>query len=338
MPEVNASSISVSKKKLIPENGYSKKEEAGKKILYLAIFVSVVLILIPLLMYLIGGEEYVQWAWAQGTSPSGPIQMYIVFQVVGYMAVVMWHSITTKGVKRALLAFVCVAFVGWLNEFLGTHFGLVFGPYHYTNAMTLHLFGVPALIPPAWEMFLYPSFYLALYLLPTEFMGKSTTLKKKIITILFIALVGAFFVTCIDMIVDPIDVGLNMWVWHVNGPYLSWLDGGEPISNFAGWFLTAFEVMIVYQLILGSTPGKRHIRSKYLDVYIPFVCYAGNFIFYIVEELVFQRHFDVALIGTMSFGGVVLIILTKLYLDHNGYKPNAIATDISDEAVAKLEA
>jgi len=78
-------------------------------------------------------------------------------------------------------------------------------------AIPFHILGVPAIVAQAWEIILYPAFYLSLYLMPSELMGKSTSIKSKILTTVLIAAVGAFIGTCNDLLRDPIWVEYGGW-------------------------------------------------------------------------------------------------------------------------------
>ena len=314
-------------------SGFTEKPEAGKNIFYTALVVCVVVTIAPWLVRIIGGAEYCKEVWASKMSPVSPIMLINDIEVLGGMALVMWHSITVKGVKRALISFCCVFFVAWFNEFLGTNYGLVFGPYHYTDAIPFHILGVPAIVAPAWEIILYPAFYLSLYLMPSELMEKSRSWWPKIISTLLIAAVGAFITTCNDMLRDPIWVEYGGWVWHTNGPYAAYIDGGEPITNYTGWLWVAFEIQLVYHLVIKSTPAERHIRSKYLDIYVPLTMYAAGFTYGMAIELIFQQHMDIALIGAMTFGGILLLSGTKLYLEKQGARPNAIGESIAEKTL-----
>jgi len=316
-----------------PCRGFTVKPEAGRKIFVVALVCFLVVTILPWCIRFIGGADYCARIWDAKMSPASPIALINDIEVLGGMALVMWHSITVKGTKRALIAFFSVFFIAWFNEFLGTNYGLVFGPYHYTAAIPYHILGVPAIVAPAWEIILYPAFYLSLYLMPSEVTDKVKSVGQKILTTLMISAVGAFIVTCNDMLRDPLWVQYGGWVWHTTGPYVSYLDTGEPISNFTGWLLVAFEIQITYHLILNSTPVERHIRSKYLDIYTPLLIYASGLTFGMAIELIFQRHADVALIGIMTIGMVVLMVITKLYLEKQMSRPNPIGIMLSEKSL-----
>ncbi len=319
-----------------PLYGFTLDQRKGKNILIVAIITNAICVIATLILALSRNVDLRTALWAEGMTNSNPIMLIFIFQVVTGIVLIMWHSITTKGVKRALIAFFAVFLIAWFNEFLGTNFGLIFGSYHYTARNMFHILGVPAIVAPAWEVILYPSFYLSLYLLPSELIKRNDAIWSKILTSVIIAAVGAFIVTATDMLSDPWWVSFGGWVWHTNGAYMPAIDGGVPLSNYAGWFFTAFEIQLAYHFILDSTPEKRHFRSKFLDIYFPIIMYAGDFLFILELVFFFQQQFEVVLISLMSFGGIILLALVKLYLQKRGSQPNPIGLTISQEVIDSI--
>jgi len=319
-----------------PRYGYTEVAKAGRSIFIAAIIIGVLVGASPWLIRLIMGAEFCDKEWAAGVSSNSPVMLLYTLQVVGGMAIVWWHSVTVKGWNRAIASFAGVMSIAYFAEVAGVHWGWVFGPYHYTAAIPLHIFGVPLIVAPSWEILLYPSFYLALYLLPTEFMGKARSRTQTLINCALIAAVGAVILTLTDLLTDPFWVGYGAWIWHVNGPYVSYLNGGEPISNFVGWFITGFVIMLVYQLVLFTTPQKRHVRSRYLDIYIPLAMYAWQFVFDMGIVIFFPKFYDVAMIGAFGMGGILLMVCTKLYFEMQGAQSNPVGESISGEVLTNM--
>jgi len=332
-------SVSHASGDLQPLHGWVEKPEKGARIFKAALIIGGIAVAMPLLMWLIGGTEYVTHAFDGTPLWSGnPAYLLLMFLFVAFMPIVVSHSVTVKGWKRTIAAMVAVYLVTSTAEFLGSNYGYIFGPYHYSNVWNFHVLGVPIVVPIAWETLLIPSFYLSLYLMPTELFGKARTLKQKIVANGLLALTGAVIVVAVDMLLDPICAGIGSWNWHVNGTYVDWLLGGEPIMNWIGWMLVGVLIMTAYRIILGSTPGKMHVRSRYLDVYIPMVVYSSFFIALMEVAIIFQRHTDVALLGALSFGIVVTMVWSKLYHEKIGGRPNVIGVGIAEEALAQQSA
>ncbi len=105
-------------------------------------------------------------------------------------------------------------------EYLGSRTGFLFGAYTYTELLGPKLLGyVPLLIPLAWFMMLYPSWRIA---------GWLAARKPARIAI------AALAMTAWDLSLDPRMVDDGAWIWHDGGAYF-----GIPLSNYAGWLITA---------------------------------------------------------------------------------------------------
>ena len=306
--------------------GYTEKPDAGRNIVIATIMLGIIVGTGPWLLSLVLGSDRCHREWSTGGSAMNALMLLNMLQVGAGIAIVWWHSITVTGLKRAVISFVGVVTVAYLAEFGGTHWGWVFGPYHYTDKLPLHIFGVPLIICPAWTIILYPSFYMALYILPCQSLYKKKSLPQTLISGALIAAVGSVILTVSDLITDPMAISGGLWVYHLSGDYSA---VAEPVSNFIGWFLTGVAVMGIYQLVVFTTPPERHTRSVYLDVYFPIIFYGFTFITDLGGVVHFGQYPDVAMLGSFSMGGIMLIAFAKLYLERLGGQPNLIGKGIS---------
>ena len=319
-----------------PVHGFVSNPEAGRGIVIGALIVALIGVLIPALPALIGGADYIKRIITMGTKPDSPILLGYSLVVIGEMLLVLWHAIATIGLKRALLAFITLMAVGFVAEGLGVNYGWVFGPYHYSNDVYGHIWGVPLLVPVSWILNMYPAFYLALFLLPSELMAKPKTFARKSTAILLISCVGAVFCTLWDLMADPVFVPLGTWVWHIPGNYARYIEGGIPFINFVGWIGSGIVANIILQIVLHSTPPEVHVRSRHLDIYAPMALYFAPFAFGMMMELIYMRSSDVILVGLLGMGNVLLLAMTKVYLTKNGYREHQLAMDMSAESLDKL--
>lgn len=318
-----------------PLHGYVEKPEAGRWNFRAAAIIGSIAVAMPWLFWIVGGTDYVTGAFDSPImAVSNPAYILMMFMFICFMPIVVWHSITVKGVWRTLAAMGVVYVVTGLAEGLGTNFGLVFGPYHYSNVWFFHVFGVPLVVPIAWETLMVPSFYLSLYIIPAEVFALAKSWWQKAIAYGLLASVGALFLTAIDLLLDPIAAGIGSWNWHVNGQYVDYMYGGEPIMNWIGWFFVGLAVMFSYRLILGGREAGKHIRSRYLDVYIPLTVYGAFFVALIEAQMIFQRQYDVATIAVLSCGLVLAVGGTKLFYEKLGSRPNPIGVGIAEQAIA----
>jgi putative membrane protein len=152
------------------------------------------------------------------------------------------HSYQNLGWKQALWLLVLTFAVSLLFESIGVATGAVYGPYHYTDKLGPKFLGlVPLLIPVAWFMMTYPSYVIALRLVPGV---KNTWLWR-----LFVAAIGALIMTAWDLAMDPMMVAGGHWVWDQAGPYF-----GIPLQNFWGWWLTIFVTFWLFLALLRIKP------------------------------------------------------------------------------------
>jgi uncharacterized membrane protein len=147
------------------------------------------------------------------------------------------HSSQIEGWIKTLFFVVLVVAAGLFFESLGVATGLVYGPYHYSDALGPKFLGlVPYLIPIAWTFMMYPSMVIAKALTPTRW-----NLFQRGITI---AALSGVIMTAWDVMMDPMMVQGGNWVWDVKGAYF-----GVPLQNFWGWWLTTFVAVGLFLLI-----------------------------------------------------------------------------------------
>lgn len=239
---------------------------------------------------------------------------------VGCAVFVIWHGTITKGWKRSLVAFITLYLVGFIMEGLGVNFGLIFGPYHYVDLYGPRVFGVPFIVPIAWELFMYPAFYLASFLIPS---GTKTKLEKwwqKGIYVILLATVSGIICTCYDLITDPVVCGTGPgWIWHLSSDYMTFIHGGIPLVNYTGWILTGFIGSALYYFILESTPGDRHVKSNFLIVGVPLVIYIGILSMPVTMNIVVFHSQAIWLETIMGMGFVILLVLGKYFSQKFGF-------------------
>lgn len=128
--------------------------------------------------------------------------------------------------RRAALQLVAVAALGLGFELCGVRYGWPFGRYVYTGALQPIVFGVPLVMACAWMALVA---YVRQVLLRLRMAGWGG------------ALVAAFWMTTIDLVIDPLAANqLGYWRWLAAGNYY-----GIPLSNFAGWFACSLSVFVL---------------------------------------------------------------------------------------------
>jgi uncharacterized membrane protein len=137
------------------------------------------------------------------------------------------HAAATRGLRSGMLMFVSAFALALSAETLGATTGIPFGPYSYTDTLGAKVFGVvPVLIPLAWMMIAYPAWETVRLLF--------ARMPARIVA-------GALAITAYDLSLDPRMVSDGHWLWPQGGAYF-----GIPLSNFVGWVITAFVILLVW--------------------------------------------------------------------------------------------
>src|SRR5262249_47270125 len=119
--------------------------------------------------------------------------------------------------------------LGSLAELVSLRSGFPFGNYHFTEVMGPKVLGLPLLLALAYLGMGYASWTLALLILRR--VGK----RLGGTDVLAVPLLASAIMTAWDVAMDPFWSTIHhVWIWHDGGRFL-----GVPVSNFAGWFLTA---------------------------------------------------------------------------------------------------
>lgn len=164
------------------------------------------------------------------------IALFIVFQAVGLIGIFSaeYRELTldqTAGNLVLTLAFVLVfhndfqtkniiwmlfvALGGWGVEWLGVHTGFPFGNYYYGDTLGIKLDGIPLVMGVNWLLLCYLSVEVSQYYPLSNFWR---------------AILSAFHLVLLDLIIEPVAMGLDFWQWSANQ---------VPIVNYLAWFVLA---------------------------------------------------------------------------------------------------
>ena len=162
---------------------------------------------------------------------------------------------------------ICLSVAG-VSESLSLRTGMPFGSYYFTDVMGPKLFDLPVLLVLAYLGMAYCSWVLSLLI---------TGCRKpmKGIRIVVVPLLASFIMLAWDVSMEAdwstVD---RAWVWRDGGPFF-----GVPLSNFFGWYLTAFlffqgfAVYCHFRSPMPSLVARRYWRSAVL---LYTVCAMGN--------------------------------------------------------------
>jgi hypothetical protein len=133
---------------------------------------------------------------------------------------------------RQVLILVATSVYGFLLEYLAIREDR---NYHYARFPVMLLGTVPLMIAISWGGILY------------SVMRTSDNLRLKWY---LRPIYDGILVLSIDLSLDPVAVGLGYWVWEMPPEVKPWF--GVSLSNYFGWYVTAF----AYSLVLRA--GFRH--------------------------------------------------------------------------------
>jgi len=152
------------------------------------------------------------------------------------------HGSQRLGWKNSLLLLGITFTVSLAFESVGVATGWVYGSYHYTAKLGPKFLGlVPLLIPLAWFMMSYPSFIIAVNLVPKDLNPAVWRVST--------AVVGALVMTAWDLAMDPMMVAGGNWIWDQPGAFF-----GIPLQNYWGWWLTIFLAVLIFFSVSKISP------------------------------------------------------------------------------------
>jgi putative membrane protein len=168
----------------------------------------------------------------------------------------VFHAAYVLGWRHTLLFFGITVVASWSYEHVGVETGLIYGAYHYTDALGLKLGHVPIIIPIAWFMMIYPSYIIAnliaggrqkiIMIRGDKGNNNYSNNRVTLLRILGLSFLSAVIMTAWDLVVDPYLSGPTerAWIWEDGGQYF-----GVPLHNFGGWLLTTFTIYFLFQLL-----------------------------------------------------------------------------------------
>lgn len=160
------------------------------------------------------------------------------------------------GWKPAVLFAVAGYWIAWTSEFLSIHTGFPYGTYYYieqTRGQEIWVFGVPLMDSLSYVFLAYAAYTMALFIIAPVRMWKSfpyvletRSMRYSLLT----AFTAAVLFVYLDIIIDPVALQGDRWfLGKIYGYPFGGLYFGVPLSNFAGWFLTGFILIVALQKI-----------------------------------------------------------------------------------------
>jgi putative membrane protein len=199
------------------------------------------------------------WNWLP------PLLSFNPFLVLGGVLVMRLPIVATLaplGSRRLLVGLAGISAYAYGIELVGLATGLPYGEFTYGVALGPML---PGGVPRGLPAFFLPLVVNA-YLLVALGLGSRWSLARYRLT------ATVAIVLAIDFVLDPAAVALGLWAYAAPGAYY-----GVPLSNFAGWLLSATVATVLLDLAVdGDALRARVSRCSFaLDDLVSFVLLWG---------------------------------------------------------------
>jgi putative membrane protein len=198
-----------------------------------------------------------------------PVLLIVVLQVVPPAVFAFVHGSMVYRIRGMLAFTVFCATTATICESLSLRTGFPFGHYFFTGLMGPKIFDLPVLLVMAYLGIGYCSWVLALLILGYRAEPLSGA------RVVALPLLASLIMVAWDVSMDPIWANLDHgWIWLDGGSYF-----GVPISNFFGWYLTAFLFYQAFALYLKANPARVRPMQPMLmraPIAVYGICALGN--------------------------------------------------------------
>jgi len=204
-----------------------------------------------------------------------------------FFAASVSHALAWRGVHFTAVLLGVTTLGGLLVEAVGVGTGFPFGAYAYTDSLPPRVLGVPWVIPLAWTMMAYPALIVGRRIAASARTG--------------VPAAALAFATW-DLYLDPQMVDAGHWVWSGGGPALL----GIPLTNYAGWFVTALAMMALLWRPFSEASDPR------CDDRLPTALWLWTALGSFVAHLVFLGLPGSAVAGGLGMGAVAVAFVRAL--------------------------
>lgn len=198
-----------------------------------------------------------------------PSLLIVLLHVVPPAAFATVHGSILYGRKGMLIFTACCLGASGFLETLSLRTGFPFGRYYFTDVMGPKVFGLPFLLVLAYLGIGYCSWVMSLIILGyrNEPLRGSRAVALPVL--------AAFIMLAWDLAMDPAWGTIDRaWIWRDGGAFY-----GVPVSNFFGWYLTAYVFYQAFALSQAASPSSPATLSRSLwrgPILLYALCAAGN--------------------------------------------------------------
>lgn len=172
--------------------------------------------------------------------------------IVSSIGLFIFHQ--AINIKKDIIIFVAIFFLGFTVEVLGVNTGLIFGKYQYGETLGIKLFKTPLLIGLNWLFLTYTAL----------------SISNKITKNSFLQLIIAPTLMLVyDIVMEQLAPIMDMW---------SWTNSLIPIKNYIAWWL----IGLLFAVILKRTKINTNNPLALLMFLCQFLFFVVLFLYYIV--------------------------------------------------------
>lgn len=261
---------------------------------------------------------------------------YVFAFFVAYMVAALSHL----GWRKTLCFTVAGYLVSFVSEYSSINTGIPYGWYYYieaTRGKELWIAGVPFFDSLSYVFLAYCSYTMAIFIVSPlktwrwNLVALETHAIRRSFSVLFL---GSLFQVFLDIITDPVALQGRRWfLGQIYGYREVGVHFGVPLSNYVGWWIVSFLMVLALQLIdakVGKGGGKPAgmtdlpFRSLYGPVlYLSVIVFNLSVTLFIGERLM-------ALTGLFIFILPAAIVVVTLARRANRYRKEEMSEHLAD--------
>ncbi len=185
-----------------------------------------------------------------------------------------------RGLPNALVGLIGICTLFWVLEFLAGHLGFFGGSYSYSSAFPgPAIGGTPVLLGlEHYAYYFFMSYFIANLLVDGVIVSSQKSWWKRA---LFVSFIASAIVVGIDMMADPVQVGVfHEWQWSNGSPYF-----GIPYGNYFGYIVIYTSILFVFKYLEVRFHAQPIGPPLIAIALVPLVMHFSRFLEYASTEL-----------------------------------------------------
>lgn len=166
-----------------------------------------------------------------------------------YLVFIVWNLEEIN--LKFFYAFLIPFFIGFITEFLGVNYGLIFGTYEYGENLGFKIGGVPLMICVNWAVLTITTADVS------KLISKSIWVRS---------VIGGLLMMLLDLAIEVSAPRFDFWEFE---------NGDVPIQNYIGWFVISFIAHLLFQRFTIKTN-----RQISLQIFIAISIFFVSFLFF----------------------------------------------------------